>query len=161
MQDVLYYIRDHLVGTHYFIYAFILFFLMFSIIGYLFKQKYGKYEIKLKTSQEKEKKKVEEPNKIVKQEKKIVEPSVQATAVTTPTKTAIEQPTPVVKEELTKPQVSTVNTTLDSVIKPSPMPAPSQPANPTPMPNTGTTVNPTPIPNLESKQVEAGPIPEI
>ena len=47
MEPVLYYIRDHLVGTHYFIYAFILLVLMFAIIGYLFKQKYGKLDIHL------------------------------------------------------------------------------------------------------------------
>ena len=51
METILYYIRDHLTGTHYFIYAFILLFLMFAIIGYLFKQKYGKLDIKLATSQ--------------------------------------------------------------------------------------------------------------
>lgn len=51
METILYYIRDNLVGTHYFIYAFILLFFMFSIIGYLFKQKYAKFNIKLATSQ--------------------------------------------------------------------------------------------------------------
>ncbi len=51
MDIVLYFFRDTLSGIHYFIYAFIMLFLMFSIIGYLLKQKYGKYDIKLATSQ--------------------------------------------------------------------------------------------------------------
>ena len=53
MDNFLYYIRDNLVGLHYFIYAFILLFFMFAIIGYLFKQKYAKFDIKLNTSQQK------------------------------------------------------------------------------------------------------------
>ena len=51
MDIILYYIRDNLVGTHYFIYTAILLFLMFAIIGYLFKQKYGKLDVVLNTSQ--------------------------------------------------------------------------------------------------------------
>lgn len=51
MDVILYFFRDKIVGTHYFIYAFVCLFLMFSIIGYLFKQKYGKLEIILNTSQ--------------------------------------------------------------------------------------------------------------
>ena len=62
MNIILYFFRDTLSGIHYFIYAFILFFLIFSIIGYLLKQKYGKYEIKLATSQSE--KKVEETPKV-------------------------------------------------------------------------------------------------
>ena len=57
MNEFLYYIRDNLVGTHYFIYAFILYFLMFAIIGYLLKEKYAKYDIKLGAAPVKEKKK--------------------------------------------------------------------------------------------------------
>ena len=55
MDIILYYIRDNLVGTHYFIYSFIL---LFFIIGYLFKQKYGKLDIILNTSQTDVKKKM-------------------------------------------------------------------------------------------------------
>ncbi len=51
MEALLYFIRDGLSGTHYFIYAFICFILLFAIIGYLFKQKYAKVEFKLATSQ--------------------------------------------------------------------------------------------------------------
>lgn len=45
MDDFLYFIRDNLFGTHYFIYTFILSIFLFDIIGYLFKEKYGKLEI--------------------------------------------------------------------------------------------------------------------
>ena len=51
MEIILYFFRDTISGIHYFIYAFVCLFLMFSIIGYLFKQKYAKVEIKLKSSQ--------------------------------------------------------------------------------------------------------------
>ena len=51
MEIILYFFRDTISGVHYFIYAFVCLFLMFSIIGYLFKQKYAKLEIKLKSSQ--------------------------------------------------------------------------------------------------------------
>jgi len=52
MKDALYFIRDNLVGTHYFLYAFILSIFMFSLVGYLFKKKYGVLNIKMKSSQE-------------------------------------------------------------------------------------------------------------
>ncbi|MBR3660344.1 MAG: hypothetical protein IKN63_00375 [Bacilli bacterium] len=65
MDVILYYIRDNLVGTHYFMYAFVLLFFMFSIIGYLFKQKYGKLDIILNTSQtDNRKKTIETKEKI-------------------------------------------------------------------------------------------------
>lgn len=51
MNDFLYFIRDKLTGTHYFIYAFICLTLLFAIVGYLFKQKYAKVQFKLGTSQ--------------------------------------------------------------------------------------------------------------
>ena len=79
MDAILYYIRDNLVGTHYFIYAFILLFFMFAIIGYLFKQKYGKLDIILNTSQTDNRKKEADTKektatkeKTVKEEKKKV-----------------------------------------------------------------------------------------
>lgn len=50
MDAILYFFRDKITGIHYLMYAFVCFFLMFSIIGYLFKQKYAKVEIKLNTS---------------------------------------------------------------------------------------------------------------
>ncbi len=45
----MYFIRDKISGTHYFIYAFICFLFLFAIVGYLFKQKYAKIEFKLGT----------------------------------------------------------------------------------------------------------------
>ena len=53
MDIILYYIRDNIVSVHYFIYAFVCLFLMFSIIGYLFKQKYAKLTINVSSSQQK------------------------------------------------------------------------------------------------------------
>lgn len=51
MDVIITFFRDQITGIHYFIYAFIGFFFLFAIIGYLFKQKYAKVEIKLNTSQ--------------------------------------------------------------------------------------------------------------
>lgn len=59
MDIILYFFRDKIAGTYYFIYAFICLMLMFSIIGYLYKQKYAKVEVKLNTSQPKKDEKVE------------------------------------------------------------------------------------------------------
>ena len=70
MDVILYFFRDKIVGIHYFIYAFVCLFLMFSIIGYLFKQKYGKLEIILNTSQVKTGKIKEIEPKKAKKEKK-------------------------------------------------------------------------------------------
>ena len=53
MDIILYYIRDNLVSVHYFLYAFVCLFLMFAIIGYLFKQKYAKLTINVGSSQPK------------------------------------------------------------------------------------------------------------
>lgn len=53
MDIILYYIRDNLISVHYFIYAFVCLFLMFAIIGYLFKQKYAKLTINVSSSQPK------------------------------------------------------------------------------------------------------------
>ena len=53
MNAVLYFFRDTISGTYYFIYCFFCLLLMFSLIGYLFKQKYMKLEVKLNTSQSK------------------------------------------------------------------------------------------------------------
>lgn len=60
MDIILYYIRDNLISVHYFIYAFVCLFLMFAIIGYLFKQKYAKLTINVSSSQPK--KEVKENN---------------------------------------------------------------------------------------------------
>jgi len=55
MDIVLYFIRDKIVGVHYTMYIFVCLFFMFSIIGYLFKQKYAALELKLTTKKDKEK----------------------------------------------------------------------------------------------------------
>ena len=52
MDEFLYFIRDNLVGTHYFIYSFTLLFFMFALIGYLLKQKYGRLDVILSTNKE-------------------------------------------------------------------------------------------------------------
>ena len=51
MEVILYFFRDSISGIYYVMYAFVCLFLMFSIIGYLFKQKYAKVELKLNSSQ--------------------------------------------------------------------------------------------------------------
>ena len=178
MQDVLFYIRDHLVGTHYIIYAFILFFFMFAIIGYLFKEKYAKYEIKLNTSQGKKEektqkqtvkseaviqKKIEKPKKVVAQTPKEVVNGQTPQKVTTTVK--VESP----KQQTVATTVASIPTnptpTPASVAKPTPSPAPIPAAphvkNPTPMPNTGTSVNPTPVTTQQPKPLESAVIPEI
>ena len=143
MQELLYYIRDNLVGTHYFIYAFILLFFMFALVGYLFKQKYGKYEIKLNTSQGG--KKEDTLKKNIEVDKTIVQTANPVDKV--PTNVKVE-PSPI-KVEQTPPVVV------------KPMPASPQPVNPVPTPNTNSTVNPTVIPNPVPQKLEKGPIPEI
>ena len=56
MDVVLYFFRDTISGMHYVLYALFLLILLFAIIGYLFKQKYGKLEIKFDTSKSKKEK---------------------------------------------------------------------------------------------------------
>jgi len=82
-MDFLYYIRDHLVGTHYFIYSFILNIFMFSMIGYLFKQKYGKLDVILNTSQKTGDQLISNKSKKNKEKKKN-EPKVVQSTTTTP-----------------------------------------------------------------------------
>lgn len=65
MQTILYFFRDKIVGVHYFMYAFVCILLVFSIIGYLAKLKYGKVQIKLNSSQPS---KQEEPKVISKEQ---------------------------------------------------------------------------------------------
>lgn len=81
MNAILYFFRDTISGTYYFIYCFICLLLMFSIIGYLFKQKYAKVEIKLNTSQSQQEEKVnKEQNKVSKNEpvvQKTIEKPIQ------------------------------------------------------------------------------------
>lgn len=187
MDIVLYYIRDNLVGTHYFIYAFILFFLMFSIIGYLFKQKYGKLDIKLATSQSKNQKDKEEKikDKNDKSLKKIKNNKVEVQTKTDPIKTNVvtnvnqntlssninnvtpSNPELVKKIEtpinvnLAQPQVSSTNI----IVNPTPQPntKPLETPTPIPMPNTKPSkpTIPEPIKTEIPKTPTMSPIPEI
>lgn len=50
MDIILYFFRDTISGTYYFMYAFVCLLLMFSLIGYLFKDKYAKVTINLGTN---------------------------------------------------------------------------------------------------------------
>ena len=133
MQNFLYYIRDNLVGTHYFIYAFILLFLMFALVGYLFKQKYGKYEIKLNTSQDQKEedllKKNTEVNKTINE--------IVNTVDKTPT------------------NVQTVVQSMSTPLLAIPFNYPFSPTN------TNPTVNPTVIPNPIPQKEENESIPKI
>ncbi len=172
METVLYYIRDHLVGTHYFIYAFILLFLMFSIIGYLFKQKYAKYDIKLATSQDETKKRKEkkgiidkkvikniqtapvENNQVVQQlNQKIITENINASNV-------------ISSNNIVKPIGENVVAKLEEN-SPKPMPNPTlvQTPIPKPMPNqNGTTISPTPLDTVEESTIKPDlsvSIPEI
>ena len=64
MDIILYFFRDKITGTYYFIYAFICLMLMFAIIGYLYKQKYAKVEVKLNTSQPKKESNINDNNQV-------------------------------------------------------------------------------------------------
>ena len=154
MDIVLYYIRDNLVGTHYFIYAFILFFLMFSIIGYLFKQKYAKFDIKLATSQDsaKKDKKSKEKMKNLKNNKVVQ----QTNSVSDAVKTKINNQT------LPETNIQNAEVKQEKEI-PRPMPniTPQQVPIPTPMPNKEEPkVNPTPTETVVKPNL-SGTIPEI
>lgn len=96
MDAILYFFRDTISGTYYFIYCFVCLLLMFSIIGYLFKQKYAKVEVKLNTTQPKTVEKVNEAqNQVSKneqtiQKKEVIQQKVtRMTPTTTPQKTNI------------------------------------------------------------------------
>ena len=93
MDVVLYFFRDTLSGTYYFIYCFVCLLLMFSIIGYLFKQKYAKVEIKLNTSQPQQEEKVKEKQKQVQKNEQVIQKKeviaqkpIQAISALTPQK---------------------------------------------------------------------------
>lgn len=128
METFLYYIRDNLVGTHYFIYAFILFFLMFAIIGYLFKQKYAKYQIKLNTSEELAKAEIKQKAEKNKKEKtKVVNKPVVNNVQPVVSQSNISKPETTIPKPMPNP-------TTKEVVTPSPMPTPATPpANPTPI----------------------------
>ena len=183
MDNFLYYIRDNLVGTHYFMYAFVLLFFSFSIIGYLFKQKYAVYDIKLNKSQDSSKqknlKKVSNVNK--KEENKVenVKTSVNNTVnnaekssnenlnikIENQTESVLLQKDSVANIQVTKPEAKT-----DAVI-PTPMPSSPKVNNPVKIPATGEKIEAKPMENNVSTEVTNSaavvtpninkPIPEI
>lgn len=176
MEIILYFFRDTISGVHYFIYAFVCLFLMFSIIGYLFKQKYAKVEIKLKSSQPsvqatteqiatvqgKAKKLSRKEKKLLKQKNNIPSQSPN----TPPVQTKVEAPIPnQVASPPVTPQV-TVQNTGQSVVSNQPNQQVVKQANQIPTPsqnlNQGTNLpnNQTVTKNIQPTNTNI-PIPEI
>ena len=176
MEIILYFFRDTISGVHYFIYAFVCLFLMFSIIGYLFKQKYAKVEIKLKSSQPsvqatteqiatvqgKAKKLSRKEKKLLKQKNNIPSQSPN----TPPVQTKVEAPIPnQVASPSVTPQV-TVQNTGQSVVSNQPNQQVVKQANQIPTPsqnlNQGTNLpnNQTVTKNIQPTNTNI-PIPEI
>ena len=176
MEIILYFFRDTISGIHYFIYAFVCLFLMFSIIGYLFKQKYAKVEIKLKSSQPsvqatteqiatvqgKAKKLSRKEKKLLKQKNNIPSQSPN----TPPVQTKVEAPIPnQVASPPVTPQV-TVQNTGQSVVSNQPNQQVVKQANQIPTPsqnlNQGTNLpnNQTVTKNIQPTNTNI-PIPEI
>lgn len=176
MEIILYFFRDTISGVHYFIYAFVCLFLMFSIIGYLFKQKYAKVEIKLKSSQPsvqatteqiatvqgKSKKLSRKEKKLLKQKNNIPSQSQN----TPPVQTKVEAPIPnQVASPSVTPQV-TVQNTGQSVVSNQPNQQVVKQANQIPTPsqnlNQGTNLpnNQTVTKNIQPTNTNI-PIPEI
>ena len=176
MEIILYFFRDTISGVHYFIYAFVCLFLMFSIIGYLFKQKYAKLEIKLKSSQPsvqatteqiatvqgKAKKLSRKEKKLLKQKNNIPSQSPN----TPPVQTKVEAPIPnQVASPPVTPQV-TVQNTGQSVVSNQPNQQVVKQANQIPTPsqnlNQGTNLpnNQTVTKNIQPTNTNI-PIPEI
>lgn len=176
MEIILYFFRDTISGVHYFIYAFVCLFLMFSIIGYLFKQKYAKVEIKLKSSQPsvqatteqiatvqgKAKKLSRKEKKLLKQKNNIPSQSLN----TPPVQTKVEAPIPNQVASLpVTPQV-TVQNTGQSVVSNQPNQQVVKQANQIPTPsqtlNQGTNLpnNQTVTKNIQPTNTNI-PIPEI
>lgn len=176
MEIILYFFRDTISGVHYFIYAFVCLFLMFSIVGYLFKQKYAKVEIKLKSSQPsvqatteqiatvqgKSKKLSRKEKKLLKQKNNIPSQSPN----TPPVQTKVEAPIPnQVASPSVTPQV-TVQNTGQSVVSNQPNQQVVKQANQIPTPsqnlNQGTNLpnNQTVTKNIQPTNTNI-PIPEI
>lgn len=176
MEIILYFFRDTISGVHYFIYAFVCLFLMFSIIGYLFKQKYAKVEIKLKSSQPSVQATIEQiatvqgkAKKLSRKEKKLLKqknniPSQSPN--TPPVQTKVEAPIPnQVASPPVTPQV-TVQNTGQSVVSNQPNQQVVKQANQIPTPsqnlNQGTNLpnNQTVTKNIQPTNTNI-PIPEI
>ncbi len=143
MDEFLYFIRDYLSGTHYFIYSFICFVLLFAIVGYLFKQKYAKVEFKLKTSgavsavANKVEDTSKKSKKLFKRDKKDKKEKVQTSPKALNTTVNVNQPTP--------QKVTVVNSNPKVPVSNQPV------ANPTPINNQA--VGGIPINNQLNNQV--------
>ena len=160
MDIILYYIRDNIVSVHYFIYAFVCFFLMFALIGYLYKQKYAKVEIKLNSSQTKKEEQGE--NTVAKNTNQINEIGAQQTSQ------SIQQ----VNNSQIFPNPETTNNVQNinnnQTINPIPSTVTSktipnnanQTTTLTPLPNQASNViNPQPMPNQAPNVINPQPIP--
>lgn len=132
MEELLYYIRDNLVGTHYFIYAFFLLFLMFAIIGYLFKQRYAKYQIILNNSQNAVEEEIKRTKKEKNNRKEIKKDSaikIQQQVVNTPDPSSVS-PKPIPNTEISKPVVpEQMPNNNKSSVNPEPIVKEQQPTN--------------------------------
>ena len=146
MDIILYYIRDNIVSVHYFIYAFVCLFLMFSIIVYLFKKKYAKLTINVSSSQ---------PKKEVK-EKKVINQVNSSTTVnnqvlTTAKTTNLASPVAPIQE---------TNLTYQNIINQDNI-SEVNPIKTNPLPNSVNVkpVNSSPINNQTSNIPEVKPMP--
>ena len=132
MEELLYYIRDNLVGTHYFIYTFFLLFLMFAIIGYLFKQRYAKYQIILNNSQNAVEEEIKRTKKEKNNRKEIKKDSaikIQQQVVNTPDSSSVS-PKPIPNTEIYKPVVpEQMPNNNKSSVNPEPIVKEQQPTN--------------------------------
>ena len=170
MDIILYYIRDNIVSVHYFIYAFVCFFFMFALIGYLYKQKYAKVQIKLNSSLPKKEEFVENEvtnnitssnnsqtiqtiNNVVTSHSQPIPKQTTTNNLNTSSNVNLSQSQPIPNLNLkpANPQ-PTSNPNLQPV-NPQPTPNPNlQPVNPQPMPNPNLQpVNPQPMPNVSNK----------
>ncbi len=164
--------RDFLSGTRYIIYVLICLTLLFAIVGYMFKQKYGKVEFKMSTGkpaddQEKvptaspkdKKVKKSKKEKKSKNETKQVAPTPQATPnVAAAQKPAVQTPQPVLQlAKVPLQQSATPATSSPNVSKATSIQEPTPVAKPPvqvaqSQPQTGTLQQPTAIPDFGQKK---------
>ena len=169
MDIILYFFRDNIVGTHYFIYAFILLYLMFAIIGYLLKGRYARYNIMLAGGQEEAMKRKKEKEETAKKEA-LRSGNVKAESVQSKVNTILDNRNAdekavkeVNKHSQSVKQEPVQNKTVETH-KPKPMPNTEvkQTASPKTTPNTkDNDVKPTPASNTSSEPNLSGSIPEL
>ena len=154
METILYFFRDEISGTHYFIYAFICFLFLFAIIGYLFKQKYGKVEFKLGTNSEVPQPTKKELKKAAREAKKKAKKN-GAAPVTATTAIAATNAVPVNNRQ---PQVVlTPQTSQTQTVQQPQAPQTGGLQQPTSLPNLNQT---SPVPQTPAPQDSDG-IPEV